>query len=252
MSKNKLYSYRKDFLSTYMVHKEIIIDEGYNEYIEKVPRDGVIWDIGANIGIFAIQCDELHDGNISVYSFEPIPDTYKILCKNLKTRENNNLHAFPFGLSDQNQEDVCFNYFSRGSAATTMGNNLDEKFELGTKTYGGRQNAAIRFFTPLVKWYIKSGVKERKCGLRTISSVIRSEQMQHIDLMKIDVECAELDVLRGIEEEHFPLIKNIYLEVENYRSNHLNSILDILKRNGYQYEVVGNLADAWVDVFARR
>ena len=74
----------------------------------------------------------------------------------------------------------------------------------------------------------------------------------NIDLMKIDVECAELDVLRGIEEEHFPLIKNIYLEVENYRSNHLDSILDILKRNGYQYEVVGNLADAWVDVFARR
>lgn len=40
--------------------------------------------------------------------------------------------------------------------------------------------------------------------LRTISEVLRSESIERVDLLKIDLEKAELDVLAGIEEADCP------------------------------------------------
>jgi hypothetical protein len=43
--------------------------------------------------------------------------------------------------------------------------------------------------------------------------MIRTLKIQRIDLLKIDVEGAEMDVLTGIEEEHWPAIQMISMEV---------------------------------------
>ena len=58
------------------------------------------------------------------------------------------------------------------------------------------------------------------CRLKTLSEVMREEQIERIDLLKIDVESSELDVLAGIEEEDWPRIKQIAIEV------HSRSILE--------------------------
>ena len=50
---------------------------------------------------------------------------------------------------------------------------------------------------------------EETCALTTLSGVIRKEQLRHIDLLKIDVEGAELDVLRGVDAEHWPRIRQV-------------------------------------------
>ncbi|KAG6015088.1 hypothetical protein E4U41_004708, partial [Claviceps citrina] len=34
-----------------------------------------------------------------------------------------------------------------------------------------------------------------------------------VDLLKIDVEGAEMDVLRGVDDEHWPLVRNVVLEI---------------------------------------
>ncbi len=51
------------------------------------------------------------------------------------------------------------------------------------------------------------------CQLRRLSDVIREEQLQVIDLLKVDTEGAEEDVLAGIDEEHWPLIRQAVVEV---------------------------------------
>ncbi|WP_181321649.1 FkbM family methyltransferase [Pseudomonas protegens] len=54
-------------------------------------------DIGANIGNHVLVISR-HAGN--VFAFEPQPDVYKVLVKNLNDNEINNVRALPFGLSN--------------------------------------------------------------------------------------------------------------------------------------------------------
>lgn len=50
---------------------------------------------------------------------------------------------------------------------------------------------------------------EETCALTTVSEAIRRQQLHRIHLLKIDVEGAELDVLRGVEPEHWPRIQQV-------------------------------------------
>lgn len=47
------------------------------------------------------------------------------------------------------------------------------------------------------------------CSMCTVSDLIREHALARIDLLKIDVEGAELDVLRGITPEHWGLIRQV-------------------------------------------
>ena len=47
------------------------------------------------------------------------------------------------------------------------------------------------------------------CRMCTVSDLIRDHALARIDLLKIDVEGAELDVLRGIAPEHWALIRQV-------------------------------------------
>ena len=49
--------------------------------------------------------------------------------------------------------------------------------------------------------------------------MLDEQGIDRIDLLKVDVEGAELDVLRGIEARHWPLIRQAVVEVEGWRQN---------------------------------
>ncbi|EPH46596.1 non-ribosomal peptide synthetase [Streptomyces aurantiacus] len=51
--------------------------------------------------------------------------------------------------------------------------------------------------------------------LRTVSQVIRDNNLTVVDMLKVDAEKSELAVLRGIETEHWPLIRQIVAEVHD-------------------------------------
>lgn len=48
------------------------------------------------------------------------------------------------------------------------------------------------------------------CRIVTLSDVIREQRLWRIDLLKIDVEGMELVVLRGVQWEHWPAIRQVY------------------------------------------
>ena len=69
--------------------------------------------------------------------------------------------------------------------------------------------------------------------LRTLSQFIRETALTRIDLLKIDAEKSELEILRGIEPEHWPLIGQVVAEVHDIGGN-LAEITGILQAAGYQ------------------
>jgi hypothetical protein len=74
---------------------------------------------------------------------------------------------------------------------------------------------------------------EFECRLRTLSGVIREEGIDRIDLLKVDVEKSEYDVLMGIDDEHWPLIRQLSMEVDTEEL--LAKISALLDRHGYEY-----------------
>jgi FkbM family methyltransferase len=68
--------------------------------------------------------------------------------------------------------------------------------------------------------------------LRTLSSVIAEEGIEHIDLLKINVEKSELDVLRGLGPGDWSKIRQLVVEVD--RREHLEPITSLLERHGFE------------------
>lgn len=76
------------------------------------------------------------------------------------------------------------------------------------------------------------------CQIRTLSSVIEGSNIAHIHLLKVDVEGAEMDVLRGIQESHWARIDQVVLEAENFAM--VDEIRTFLGSRGFTVESVAS------------
>src|SRR5205085_9262384 len=92
-------------------------------------------------------------------------------------------------------------------------------------------------------------------ALRRLSSVMQEEAITHIDLLKIDVEGAELDVLQGIDAGDWPKIDQLVIEVDSKGGQVLDEITTLLRGHGYYVGVEEDEALAGTgvyNVYARR
>ena len=93
------------------------------------------------------------------------------------------------------------------------------------------------------------------CHLRTISQLIEETRIPEIALLKIDAEGSELDILSGIRDEHWPLIRQIVMEVHAGEEEGVAPITKILESRGFQAtfeEQAGFSASGVVNCYAIR
>ena len=70
------------------------------EWIDGIPSDAVLWDIGANIGLYSVYAAK--KSGCSVYSFEPSVFNLELLARNIYLNEiSNKICIVPLALSDQ-------------------------------------------------------------------------------------------------------------------------------------------------------
>ncbi|MGI9326208.1 MAG: FkbM family methyltransferase [Pseudomonadales bacterium] len=151
-----------------------------------LPQPCVFVDIGANQGEFSVFVASLCKDS-QVLAFEPTSQMRARLKANVKANEFDNVRVFAVGLSNEAREDVPI----YGGHST---------FEDGTRHSGLPTIFAISQRDQLLE----------TISLRTLDDVWRTElSFGRIDLMKIDVEGAELHVLQGARQtiaEHRPFI----------------------------------------------
>ena len=90
--------------------------------------------------------------------------------------------------------------------------------------------------------------------MRTLSEVIREQDVDRIDLLKIDAEKSELEVLEGIQAEDWGLIRQVVVEVHD-AAGRLAHVTALLRQHGYQVTIEQDAALAATDlynVYARR
>ncbi len=143
-------------------------------------RGGLFVDVGANVGTYSIR---LSSHFRRVYAFEPNPNVLASLRKRIEERSRDNITVFPVALSDSNGQAEFYldpHEGFTGSAETLVKvfkYNPGEVLGAGpTNTYVGKKSISV----PTVTY--DSKIRERA------------------DLVKIDVEGAEFQVLKGAKE----------------------------------------------------
>ena len=223
----------------------VVLDEHINGYLEfdiNIKSVDTIIDVGANIGVLGIRLSQDFK-NINIYSFEPIPDIYKVLEKNAKLSLNPNFKTYMKGISDQ-QKNLNFTYYPNSPALSTAQPEIwtQDKDNLISAVRGNLSNMPAqlwwaklipKFITPLIVKYLTLGSKKIQSPVITLSQFIEEKKIDCIHLIKIDCEGEEINVLRGIKNKHWELIKSIIMEVNDI-SNNIEVAKEILSKNGFK------------------
>lgn len=97
--KGELVGFRS--FSEFWSAREMIPDQREINFILKFGgHSGVILDVGANLGSFALTLATLR-GECDVHAFEPSPQTYEKLRANVKLNKAKNIHVHQLALSDK-------------------------------------------------------------------------------------------------------------------------------------------------------
>jgi len=229
--------------------KEVpILYEQVKEYlkhgIQLKPGD-LVFDIGANIGLFTLYLHHLFQGTVKSYAFEPIPELYEILKLNTERFSPTSLRSFPYGLSQESSTKIFTYYPNASPMSTTYPEDpqvIKEKFKLAVLNNYKEGPPAFKRLgwfppflrEPLLDHELRNAFQAEtvSCQLKTISEVIQTEKVLDISLLKIDVEKSELDVLLGIEEADWPKIQQVVVEVHDLEGR-LETIMGLLKSRGF-------------------
>lgn len=220
------------------IYEDIFVDQIYLRHGITVNDGDCIFDVGANIGLFTLfvhqQCK-----NPTVYAFEPSPPIFELLSINAALY-GSDVKLFQCGLSNE-AKTATFTFYPKCSGLSSFYADKKEEKEvlqliLDNQLRGGMSEIAplMQYSEQLIEERLKS--KTFTCQLRTLSDLISENNVERIDLLKIDVQKSEADVLAGIEEDDWKKIKQIVIELHDVPGR-LEQVVALLNRRGYKIAV---------------
>ena len=192
--------------------KETFLDAFYTRYGVPVQDGWTVIDIGAAIGDFSIYA-AYGNPNARIYAFEPFPESYQLLIKNLSLNALENVTAF---------QEAIWGQSGRLSLEVSTGEPLQvtsQKINLN-----GENPELITV------------------AARTLANVIDALNLQTVDLLKLDCEGAEYEILMTAPAETFAKIPRIIMEYHDLDREHTHvHLIDFLMEKGYQVDWHKNL-----------
>jgi FkbM family methyltransferase len=182
-------------------------------------QDGVVLDIGANLGSFTIPLAKTNP-RFTFHSFEVQRVIYYQLCANTFINGLDNVHCHHFGLSDKRDrfEIVVPDYINETNIGAFSVDEETRKNDYECKTEGAKET--------MVVFPLDDG------------------QHTNVRLMKIDVEGHELEVLKGakktIKNSNYPPIIFEAWTWKPWFEPKRKELFDYLKNMGYEITEGGN------------
>jgi FkbM family methyltransferase len=188
----------------------------------------VVFDVGANIGLFSLWVNQQY--HVDIYAFEPVPILFEALNRNFQQIDPDHLKAFPFGLGHENAN-VTFTCHCYATAMSTIyPYSQEEKKELQQVILSNLPETRRTQAQPKLEAMFET--EPVQCQIRTASEVIQETNIQKINL-KIDVEKAELDVMLGFTKEDWLKVDQVVIEIHNF-NNRLETIQTLLSQAGFK------------------
>jgi len=187
------------FLSA-LTLKEVFYDGDYNPKTKNAKN---IIDIGANIGTCTIYMSHLFP-KAKIYSFEPDPNTFKLLKTNMELNHGSNITLSNQAISNKNGRAIFHSCQASGLSS-------------------------------LNKTLLPYKVTKTNVVLTTVPEMMKRYGIKKIDILKIDAEGAEFDILLNTPHFPFKLINEIILEYhDRLTAHHHEEIVNRLHQFGYK------------------
>ena len=179
---------------------------GYKDVVEDAPYKFVattdepyILDCGANIGLSVYYFKKLYPKS-KVVAFEPDPNIFKTLSKNIETNNFTNVELV-------------------NKAIWIDNNSMEFEVEGG---FSGRINQ------------YNSNSNIIKVGCQRLNDLLT----RYVDFLKIDIEGAEFEVIKDCSK-NLSLVKNLFIEYHSHISENqkLGELLLILSEAGFRYHI---------------
>ncbi len=175
-----------------------------------ITENDLVIDAGAHVGGWSKSVLEATNFDCTIYAFEPVPNTYKILEEQNKKQYENKVFCFNIALGKEEAELDINYFFQRESDCSTL------------------------FNRPVL---CEIPVKKIKVPVTYLDKFAYDQRITRINFLKIDTEGAEFDILVGAEN----LIKNNNIDViqfeygGTYLDAHITlfQVYNYLKSNNY-------------------
>ncbi|MFE4976930.1 FkbM family methyltransferase [Kitasatospora sp. NPDC056651] len=201
----------------------------YHRAVERL-GGGTVVDVGANVGLLSLLCARRRPGLV-VVAAEPVPELYACLTRNLAAHVGE-WRAEQVAVGATGGE-LPFTYYPQapGNSGLYADAAADDAI---TRTYllnTGLDPEDAAELTEGVHRGIGYSVR-----VVTVSELIERHRIDRVALLKVDVERAELDVLRGVEPRHWPRIDAVVAEVHDERDR-LAACVELLRSRGFTVTV---------------
>ena len=202
----KIYLNLKE--SEMMIRRSLGIYEYWKTklFFQLVKSNMIVVDVGANKGYFSLLSAKLMSDKGRVLAFEPYPNNGYWLQNSIQANRYSSITLFPFALS-----------------------NLEGK----KKFYVGKYSGSGSFFhsdnTTNKKFFVKC---------RKLDNVLEENAVDHVDLLKIDVQGADLEVLEGAEETLSQQNLKIVMDIDVAKEKR-EVLLDYIQSFGFKLFTIG-------------
>jgi len=201
-------------------YKECFFDETYFKGFPgeqlKTPIEFVI-DIGANVGYFSLFALSKNP-SAKVFAYEPIPKNFKLLNKYKLQNPHLNLQVFNKAVSKPNQKSIILHFDESDEFTTSASLFSDDK--------------------QLDKLEVES---------TSLESIIKDNQLNKVDLVKLDCEGAEYSILYNTDEKIFGKIKMLAIEThyKNNETENIQALSKYIQERNFNIRTQGDIIWAW-------
>jgi len=184
------------------------------QYLLPQPGD-VFLDVGANVGWYSLHVAKMVGPEGLVLAIEPSPDSFAVLKENIKLNHLSNVTALNFAAWDRNGD-----------------------LDLILATICIADTVKRDWADPAEAWFRKPRGTVR-VPARRLDDVLKEQNVTQVDWVKIDVEGAEAEVLRGLRKTLMRFHPRILVESER-----LEALTSILQPMGYRTLLIPEPASA--------
>lgn len=218
---------------TELMYNEIFVNKDYTSGGITVYSGNTVIDIGANIGMFTMYLLKNFKG-LTIHAIEPVPATHE--CLKLNVERYGNLgkvktHNVAIGAHPDTETEIVV--YPNMAGNSTMYPDIKEPQRKATSTMFSEEENDFLYNQITLS-----------VPMTTLSSLIKANTIDRIDLLKIDAEGCEVDILNALEPQHWELIRQLAVEVHDQEKN-LPKVIDIIETNGMKAVPVDDTLDAF-------
>ena len=216
------------------IWEDIFVKKIYQRHGVTLPDSACVFDVGGNIGLLTLYV-HLHCRAARTFTFEPAPPLFEILGHNT-ARHAPGAKLYNAGVADR-RGTAALTFYPYSSGMSSFHADLEEEKAVLRSILEHHHEEGMSGVDRLLEVsdeFLDARFTSRTfdCPLIPLSEVIAAERVERIDLLKIDVQKAELQVLQGIEDRHWPKIRQIVMEVHDL-DGRLGVVTELLRSRGF-------------------